>query len=477
MTHNSRRSLSALLFAAMTLATNWAQAAFDVVSGSYKYEDRVVVAGTGGATLKYPSGLTMELSPGARLRQLKDMDLWMASGGKTQTEIFSLQAGRVRVLRPLREGKLNIGALVATSRKLMGVTVDGEYIAISEKNDGIIAGYNGTTLVGTGNSWQKLPEAQYGKLSRGQEKISFLDLPKAPSIQTTRSLWISLRDKASIEGVTWNKASTDVQFKVTVARTEQPERSEIVSTLNLTDPALPSGRLVLGPGLYEARVQAMNNFGLIGPYSAPASVRVVGVRTHRGARIDSRGTVHLAANQRAEFQNVEGLLMAYGNGNRWAPATASVPLRDNEPVFVHFREPDSADVVSARLEPRGVVADVVVGSKLARWPGDEVDVVVRLRDESGELMDDALVPHFEVTLGIEPLALKWERQGATWRAAIPAPNGPGPWVIRAAVTDEHGVELGRDFLEVAERPGGRAAAAEAKIRARNPAVHSVARAR
>jgi hypothetical protein len=123
------------------------------------------------------------------------------------------------------------------------------------------------------------------------------------------------------------------------------------------------------------------------------------------------------------------------------------------------------------------VADVVVGSKLARWPGDKVDVVVRLRDESGSLLDDAIVPHFDVTLGIEPLALKWERSGATWRAAIPAPDGPGPWVIRAAVTDEHGVELGRDFLEVAERPGGRAAAAGAKIRTRNPAVHSVAQAR
>lgn len=477
MTHNSRRSVAVLLFAAVTMVTNMAQAAFDVVSGSYKYEDRVIIAGANGATLKYPSGLTLELSPGARVRQLKDMDLWMATGGKTQTEIFSLQAGRARVLRPLREGKLSIGALVATSRKLMGVTVGGEYIAISEKNDGIIAGYDGTILVGTGNSWQKLPEAQYGKLSKGQEKISFLDLPKAPSIQTTRTLWISLRDKAPIDGVTWNKAPTDVQFKLTVGRTDKNGQQETPSSFNLTDPALAGGRLALGPGLYEARVQAMNGFGLMGPYSAPATLRVVGVRSHRGSRVDSRGTVHLAANQRAEFQNVEGLLMVYGNGSQWAPATASVPLRDNEPVFVHFREPNSADVVSARLEPRGVVADVIVGSKLARWPGDKVDVVVRLRDESGELTDEAIMPHFEVTLGIEPLALKWERDGATWRAAIPAPNGPGPWVIRAAVTDEHGVELGRDFLEVAERPGGRAAAAEAKIRTRSPAVHSVARAR
>ncbi len=450
MAHSSRRSFAALFFAAMTLVTNWAQAAFDVVSGSYKYEDRVVVAGPSGAALKYPSGLTIELSPGARLRQLKDMDLWMASGGKTPTEIFALADGRVRVLRPAREGKTNVAALVVTSRKLMGVTVSGEFIAISGKTDGIIAGYSGAILVGTGNSWQKLPEAQYGKMSKGQAKIAFMDLPKAPALHSSKSLWMALQGKAAIEGMTWNKGSSDAQFKVTVVRSDTKEAAASITS---TEPSLPNGSLTLGAGSYEARVQAMNSFGLIGPYSAPINLRIVGVRTHRGARVDSRGTVHLAANQRAEFQYVDGLLMTYGGSSRWAPATASVPLRDNEPVFVHFREPDSADVVSARLEPRGVVADVFVGSKMAQWPGDKVDVVVRLRDESGELTDDAIVPHFEVTLGIEPLALKWERSGATWRASIPAPTGPGPWVIRAAVTDEHGVELGRDFLEVAERPG------------------------
>src|SRR5690606_28195444 len=103
------QSFAVLVFSALVLVTDWARAAFDVTSGSYELEDRVVVAGSGGATLKYPSGLTLELSPGARIRQLKDMDLWMASGGKTLTEIFALQSGRVRVLRPQREGKVHVG--------------------------------------------------------------------------------------------------------------------------------------------------------------------------------------------------------------------------------------------------------------------------------------------------------------------------------------------------------------------------------
>lgn len=476
MTLGTRQSFAVLVFSALVLVTDWARAAFDVTSGSHELEDRVVVAGSGGATLKYPSGLTLELSPGARIRQLKDMDLWMASGGKTLTEIFALQSGRVRVLRPQREGKVHVGALIVTSRKLMGVTVDGEYIASSDPSDGIVAGYRGNTLIGTGNSWQRLPDSQYVKLTKGQAKPAFFDLPKAPLLQTTRSLWISLHEPAPIEGISWNKAPTDVQFKVTVGRVGGGVGQETVCALSSSEPTLTRGQVTLEQGIYQVRVQAMNSYGLMGPYSNPAELRVVGVRTHRGARVDARGTVHLAANQRAEFQNVEGLLMAYGNANRWAPATASVPLRDNEPVFVHFREPNSTDVVSARLEPRGVVADVVVGSKLARWPGDKVDVVVRLRDESGELTDESIIPHFEVTLGIEPLSLEWVRRGSTWRAAIPAPSGPGPWVIRAAVTDEHGVELGRDFLEVAERAGARPDAAEVSLRSRGRTAHSVARA-
>lgn len=474
MSLSPRRSLAALLCCALCLVTDFAQASFEVVSGAYRQEDRTIVAGPSGASFKYPSGLSLELSPGAKIRQLKDMDLWMANVGKTPTELFALTEGRVRVLRPMRDGKRDIGALVQTTRKLMGVTVDGEFIAIASKDEGIVAGYNGSTLVGTGNAWQKLPEAQYAKATRSAPKIAFSDLPKAPALQSSHRLWMSLQDKAAIDGLTWTKASSDVQFKLTLRRTDT---GEIVTAFNLTDVALPERRLLLGPGQYEARVQSMNSYGLIGPYSPPVALRVVGVRTHRGARIDGRGTVHLAANQRAEFQYIEGLLMVYGSGSSWAPATASVPLRDNEPAFVHFREPNSADVISARLEPRGVVADVYVGSKLARWPGDKVDITVHLRDESGELSDDALVPHFDVTLGIEPLALKWERRGATWRASVPAPNGPGPWVIRATVTDEHGVELGRDFLEIAERPGARRATATAKLRTRNPAVPSVAQVR
>lgn len=461
------RSFLALVLCGLTLLSPRADAAYEVVRGSFNLEDRVVVAGNEGALLKYTSGLTLELSPGAKLRQHKDTDLWMASAGKTPTELFTLVSGRVHAVRLARAGKRDIAVLVTTSRKLMGATADGEFVAIADKDEGVVAALRGTTLLSTGTAWQALTEGQYGKVTRGMPKIVTLDLPQAPVLRTSKKLWMSLSENATIEGLSWTRGGADVSVRLSVTRSDSGEE---VSSFTLSSDSLPHNRLTLGPGLYLARVQSTNSYGLSGPYSEPVQLRVIGVKTHRGARVDARGTVHLAANQRAEFMNVEGLLMAYGNGSQWAPATASVPLRDHEPVFVHFREHDSADVVSARLEPRGVVADVYVGSKLAQWPGDTVEVRVHLQDGAGDLADGAVVPKFEVTLGIEPLAVKWKRDGATWRAQIPPQPGPGPWVIRAVVTDEHGVELGRDFLEIAERADSNkrtAASSRAKVHVAN----------
>ncbi len=334
-----RRSVVALVICALALVSHDADAGFDVIKGSFKTEDRVVVAGSEGVSLVYPSGLQLELSPGTRLRQHKDTDLWMSNSGKTTTELFSLVTGRVRVVRPQREGKRDVAVLLRTSRKLMGATARGEFIAIAGKDEGVIATYEGTTLLSTGAAWLKLPEGEYGKVMKGAPKVATFELPRAPTLRASHTLWMSLQAKAPIDGFSWSKSDSDVQVKLSVKRVDSGQE---VASVTSSDKFLPPGRLALDPGIYEARVQSINSHGLIGPYSEPARLRVIGVRTHRGARVDRRGTVHLAANQRAEFLNVEGLLMAYGNASRWAPATASVPLRDNDPVFVHFREKSEA---------------------------------------------------------------------------------------------------------------------------------------
>ena len=453
MTTWLRRMIPLIASGWLLLIPGWALAAFQVTDGSVERNKSLLTAGPQGAALRFTSGLNIKLESAARLRLHKDVDLWLDASGKTTTEVFTLVEGRAEVLRAVVSGQRPKAVLVRTSRKLMGATKNGDMIVVAEPEHGVVASHRGEAMLSTGGSWSRLEAGQFATVSRAMPKIVLRDLPKAPRVELSQRLWISLHQPAKVGGFTWSKAPDDVRFQLSVsplAPNADPTSTRAMAR-PVTSTQLPKETLALGPGEYQVRVQAVNSFGLAGPHSAPEHFKVVGIRTHSGARVDARGTVHLGMNQRAEFSHVEGLVMAYGGSSSWAPATASVPLYDQEPTTVHFRMPNGTDIVSARLEPRGVVADVFVGSKLAQWPGDTVEVVMHLRDESGAVNAEALEVTPLVTLGIEPLNVQWTRQGATLRASIPPQPGPGPWVIRAWVLDQHGVELGRDFLEVAER--------------------------
>jgi hypothetical protein len=49
---------------------------------------------------------------------------------------------------------------------------------------------------------------------------------------------------------------------------------------------------------------------------------------------------------------------------------------------------------------------------------------------------------------VDPIPLAFTPDGGWLTAELPAQPGPGPWVVRVEVADQHGFELGRDFVEV-----------------------------
>lgn len=446
-----RRVMMLAVLSSLWLFPALAAAAYQVADGAVARNKSLLTAGSEGAVLRFASGLVINLEPATQLRLHKDVDLWMDASGKSVTEVFTLVEGRAEVNRPLVSGQRPKAVLVRTSRKLMGATRNGDMTIVAEPAQGVVASYRGEAMLSTGGSWSRMEAGRLALASRTNPQLTFQELPKAPTLKLSKRLWMSLHEPARVGGFEWSKERGDTSFKVTVAAVgRNGEGSRAVTQMTKTN-ELPADALALTPGEYEVRVQTANQFGLMGPYSPPQTLRVVGVRTHSGARVDARGTVHLGMNQRAEFLHVEGLLMTYGHSSSWAPATASVPLTNQQPTTIHFRLPNGSEIVSAKLEPRGVTADVFVGSKLAKWPGDAVEVMIRLRDESGAVNVETVDVKPHVTLGIEPLNVQWTRKGATLRTTIAAQPGPGPWVVRAWVVDQHGVELGRDFLEVAER--------------------------
>jgi hypothetical protein len=59
-----------------------------------------------------------------------------------------------------------------------------------------------------------------------------------------------------------------------------------------------------------------------------------------------------------------------------------------------------------------------------------------------------------VSVNNRALDVQWAMTDQSLETVIPAPPSyPGPWVVRAEVVDQHGIVLGRNFLEIASMAG------------------------
>jgi hypothetical protein len=81
-------------------------------------------------------------------------------------------------------------------------------------------------------------------------------------------------------------------------------------------------------------------------------------------------------------------------------------------------------------------------------PGQPLDAQVTVYDPTGRIDVTRENISLETTLGLVPMRVFWERTGGTWSARIPPRWSTAPSVIRVAVKDARGAEIGRGFLEV-----------------------------
>jgi hypothetical protein len=428
---------------ALAVATP-AYAVYRVAEGTTQRNGGLLTAGKDGAVLAFQSGLNLKLAPGAQLRQHKDTELWLDASGKSATEMFSLERGRADVrFAPVAPKR---AVMIRTTRGLLAATTRGEFTVLAQADAGVVANSAGIIQVNSGGPWSSVPVGQAAVATR-TVKLAMRELPQAPRMLPGRSLWIAPNGQVPVGGIEWAKTANASSYRLTVVNRET---SELVVDRTLAVSTVPDGEFKLSGGVYALRTQALDEFGLAGPASEPRDITVLGVIEHRGSRVDAHGTIHVGLNQRVQFTNVTGLLMNYGGSTPWAPASSSLVLRQLERTRVHFRVPESSEVVSVVIEPRGIVADVYVGSKLATWPKENVSVWVRLHDETGAEELSEVEPRIEVRLGITPMPVTFRREGNLFRADVPPQAGPGPWVLRVTVQDQFGVELGRDSLEVAE---------------------------
>jgi len=119
---------------------------------------------------------------------------------------------------------------------------------------------------------------------------------------------------------------------------------------------------------------------------------------------------------------------------------------------LHLRQVGDTRMVSARVLPPAIATSVFVGPKFAHWPGDRLRVEVKIEGSSPGAPPAWITPRFRVQLGIDDLPVTWSQIGDTYVTEIPPQGGEGPWIVRVEVEDQYGHLLGRDFVEIAQRP-------------------------
>jgi hypothetical protein len=207
----------------------------------------------------------------------------------------------------------------------------------------------------------------------------------------------------------------------------------------------------LTPGQYELALRSVDAEGIAGPWSKAEPVRIVGVSLPPGA-YSAAGDIFIGRGQEVRFSNTDGLEMTYEGAGRYVPASEAVTLYRGETTVVSFRVPGSVYPTTARLRPRGLFAHVALGPRRAVWPKDAVQIAIELRNREGEEVPQWLELKTDVKLGIEPIDVKFTRDGNRLIGTVPPPERPGPWVLRVEVKDQFGSLLGRDFLEIASAP-------------------------
>jgi hypothetical protein len=175
---------------------------------------------------------------------------------------------------------------------------------------------------------------------------------------------------------------------------------------------------------------------------------VVGVDLPPGALIQKNDTILLGSDQTVTLSHAQGLTLTTADHRVNVPADAPFGLAKQDHASILVHPPDGGSPTMLSLARRENLVTAWVGPKYATWPMDPVDLRIDLKDDHGNPLNPSIKPTMHVTIGIEPMPVEWVNEGTSFRAQIPAQTGRGPWVVRLEVLDQHGVIIGRDFVEV-----------------------------
>lgn len=389
-----------------------------------------------------PGGAALAFSKNAKYELGRPIKLQLAPTGsdKTVVQVIKLNAGNVSVSIPESKNP-KTAVLIQAPRKVSAVAKGGQSLVIAAEDGVTVAAQKGEMLAALGNDWKALPSGLVRSFSAGN--VTEQVVPAPPQLSVANSMLLALHGSVS----TQVRATPDplVQHReLALYRLEGNARVPVVEREWRSDAQqLPE----LSPGRYELTARAVDRFGVPSAASDKISLRVIGAELPEGAQA-SGATILLGRAGRVKLVGADGLEASYGRASLFVPVPKDVGLARGESTLLRLREPGKKDELGIRLEPRTLRANVDIGPRSARWPGDTLQVTVKLFDHRGRPMDDELKTKPQVFVNVGQVVPVWTHSGNTYSTRVAPASGAGPWVVRVEVNDDFGDPVGRDFIEL-----------------------------
>ncbi|MEY4551159.1 MAG: hypothetical protein RL685_7354 [Pseudomonadota bacterium] len=414
----------------------------NVTAGQLLAGERAFVAGPEGATLVLVEGARLQLEPGTALRFGRTFKMQMGSGPDSAipTRVLMIDSGWMEATLTAEKFAL----FVETPRKLRSLLLGGDMTAIAREARSTVAAATGKVLVALddGWKWKRLPEGSMQIVSDVRPdgyRRPLLEASQLPVLSRSLILSGGGVDSSTILG--WPALPNAVAYEVQLHSGTTLVRSERSKEPHLT-------LAELAPGQYQVSVRGVDDSGIYGAPSAAAALNVVGLEVPSTSSRSPSGAVRLQANQRVTLVGAEGLEVAYLGLDDFLPAPKSVGLVARRPISLVLRHVASGETVRLDLEPLTVRAQVQFARHPQSWPGEGLEIAVKLSDEHGDVVPENFKVSCKVTVNVQTVTPIWERTGSVLRTRMERPSGSGPWMVRVDVLDENGASLGMDFSEV-----------------------------
>jgi hypothetical protein len=354
-----------------------------------------------------------------------------------------LRSGTLRVSVP-RDGRTAV--VVGAPRKTNVLVIGGSANVIAKNDRVAVANVEGETSLGVGSDpLRPLAAGMLREVDAGAGATR--PLAESPSALDAPPVAFSFGGDATLGAMRWPATAGVDGYRVEVRN----DKGRLVAIRVTKEPKVDAGALRLPPGKYVARVAGVDPSGLDAARPIERPLNVLSVALPDRAFVDAEGAVHLPPGRSVALTHGDGVELTYGAGSYFIPAPRTLELQNPEPRLVRFRAAGSATEAMLWLVPRQVRARVEFGPAVPSWPKDSLEIRVRVDDPTAAGGAAPIEVRPRVLLGVDPVNVEFVREGDTLRGVLPPQAGKGPWVVRVEIEDQAGMQLGRDFVEIARR--------------------------